>query len=126
MVRSTAVVHTAVRNNLRRAAALAATGTLAVLATAAPALAQSAPAPAPAVGVVAASGAVPGSGAAHNAQAQLPQSYLPKADAPAPAAQNGPNTPPPCDHHRYYHPGLLSGLLEATGTLLSSLLGALL
>ena len=124
MVRSTAVVHTAVRNDLRRAAALAATGTLAVLATAAPALAQSAPASG--AGVVAASVSVSGSSAAHGTAAQLPQAYLPKAGAPAPAAQNGPNTPPPCPVHPYYHPGLLSSLLDATGALLSSLLGVLL
>jgi hypothetical protein len=118
MVRSTAVRNAAVRHSLRRAAALAATGTLAVLATAAPALASSAPAP---VAGVAAVSSV--SGAARDAQAQAQPQQLavsvPQANAPAVTPQD----PPPCVHH---HRGLLSSLLEATGTLLSELLGALL
>lgn len=113
MVRSTSVPSAAVRHGVRRAAALAATGTLAVLAAAGPALAQSAPAPA--AGVTAVSGAV-------RAAQPLPLAPLARADVPAPTV---PQTPPPCVHH-YHHPGLVTSLLEGVGVLLSNLLGVLL
>ena len=117
MVRSSAARNSAVRGTLRRAAALAATGTLAVLATAGPALAQSAPAPR--TGAAAVSGVA----AAHDAQSQpvsMPQALPPKIDTP--------QTPPPgdgepCEHH---HGGLLSSLLAGVGDLLGKLLGVLL
>jgi hypothetical protein len=102
MVRSTA------RNTARRAAALAAAGTLAVLCTAGPALAASAPAPRAAVAAAA---------------------KADTASAPAPAAQTDPQyaqdgqnpqtDPPRWCHHRE---GLLSALLEGVGDLLGALL----
>ena len=92
MVRSTVVRSSVVRNSVRRAAALAATGALAVLATAGPALAASSPS----------------GGTAPRAGVAAVQDNMPK-----PAEENM----PPCHHH-----GLLGGLLEGLGDLLSALL----
>lgn len=108
MVRSSAV-----RSIARRAAALAATGTLTVLATAGPALAQSAPAPRPHTAAV----SVTGAGSAQDAQPAL---LAQQANAPVQTT----DTPPPCEHE--HHGGLLSSLLEGTGILLGKLLGVLL
>jgi len=84
-----------VRSTVRRAAAFAATGALALVAGAGPALAaEHTPAP---VTVAAAS-------------------------PNGPSTVQSPAGPPWCPPHHYYHQGLLSGLLEGLGDLLGGLL----
>ena len=99
-----------VRSTMRRAAALAGTATLAVLATAGPALAADTPTPQTQAALAASGPAAP----APAGQAQQATSQDPAAPTPA----DGKTYVVWCHHHH----GLVSDLLEGVGDLLGALL----